>query len=82
MYTSLYMKDARDFSQDLEADGKFNGSVFHRYFAPSADIAEIYCRRCPAFSSAKVLQDELNCFTLHWNSHKIRPNRNTDSPGG
>ena len=41
MYTSLYMKDARDFSQDLEADGKFNGSVFHRYFAPSADIAEI-----------------------------------------
>jgi hypothetical protein len=54
--------------KDLETNGDFNGSIFHR--------------KCLAFSCAKLLQSELDNFRVHWNSHRIRPSRNSDSPAG
>ena len=42
----------------------------------------VYFRQCLAFVFADVLQKELDGFLEHWNSHPIRPSRNTESPGG
>ena len=55
----------------------------HKYIRGVIDkYLSLTYRHCLTFSCGKLLQAELGSFVAFWNSHRIRPSRHADSPGG